>query len=126
MTDTDVFEGYVREALEAVPEHLRAQMSDVIIVIEDRPRPGQNRNRKGLLLGLYEGVPLTEWGRDYNGKLPDKITIFRQSIEAVAESPEEIPRITRETVWHEVAHFFGFGHDKIHEMEKRWRAKERG
>lgn len=123
--DPQAYQAIVQEALDALPEHLRDPLRDVLIVIEDRPRPGQGiAIRKGqVLLGLFEGVPLTAWGRNYSGKLPDKITLFRESIALIAGSEEMIPHLIRETLWHELAHAFGFGHDKIGEMEKRWREK---
>ena len=117
--DTHEFEAVVREAIAAFPPRIREELKDVVIVIEDRPQ--QRGERGGLLLGLYQGVPLTEWGRQYSGKLPDKITIFREPIERVAASEEEIPRVIRETVWHEIAHYFGFDHEQIRKMERRWR-----
>ncbi len=113
------YEAIVREAIDALPEHLRARLADVAIVFDDRDPPARGR----LLLGLYEGVPLTEWGRDLAATLPDKITLFTGAIEAATATDDEIPNAVRETLWHEIAHFFGFEHDKIHEMEERWRQK---
>jgi predicted Zn-dependent protease with MMP-like domain len=122
--DTLAFQQIAFDALDAIPPKLRAAIQDVQIVIEDRPT-GRNARRKGLLLGLYEGIPLTAPDRNYSGKLPDKITLFREHIEAYAQSEEEIPHVIRETVWHEVGHFFGLDHDRIHLMEKRWREKRK-
>lgn len=120
--DQTTFEQIAWEAFDAIPPKLRAAIRDVDIVIEDRPT-GKNARRKGLLLGLYEGIPLTAPDRDFSGKIPDKITLFREHIEQAASSEEEIPHIIRETVWHEVGHFFGLDHDRIRLMEKRWREK---
>jgi predicted Zn-dependent protease with MMP-like domain len=115
--DPQIYETIVREALSALPAHLRGALKDVLIVIEDEQPP----SRPGILLGLYEGVPLPAWGRDFSGKLPDKITLFRASIERVAGSEERIPAIVRETVWHEIGHYFGLDHRQIRKMEERWR-----
>lgn len=109
----------ILEAVEALPPQIKEKLQDVAIVVEH----GQPAQRHSLVLGLYEGVPLTAWGRDYSGKLPDKITIFQDAIELIARTPEEIPHIIRETLWHEIAHYFGYGHDRIHEMEERWKAQ---
>lgn len=76
-----------------------------------------------FLLGLYEGVPLTAWGRDAGGKLPDKITIFQEPIERIALSPADIPRVVRETVWHEIGHHFGLSEERVRQLEKRWAAR---
>ncbi|HVW66703.1 MAG TPA: metallopeptidase family protein [Candidatus Peribacteraceae bacterium] len=113
------YEAIIRDTIEALPDQIREKLNDVAIVIEETAPP----QKRGILLGLYEGMPLTEWGRDMVAKLPDKITLFTASIEQVAGSEERIPDIVRETLWHEIAHYFGFGHDRIHVMEERWRAK---
>ena len=118
--DHQIYESIVRDAIDALPEQINTQLNDVLIVIDDVPPP----HGKGILLGLYEGVPLTAWGRgEMNGKPPDKISIFTSSIERIAKTPEEIPHLVRETLWHEIAHYFGFDHDRIGDMEKRWREK---
>ena len=120
--DSQTFQRMAMEAVAALPPAIRAELKDVIVVIEPRPE-GRNVRPGGLLLGLYEGVPLTAWGRDYNGKPPDKITLFMEPIEQVAGVPEEIPRVIRETVWHEVGHYFGLDHTQIRKMEQRWRKR---
>ncbi len=119
MLNRETYEAIVRETVNALPEQLREKLNDVSIVIEEHAPPQQ----KGILLGLYEGVPLTTWGKGTGPQIPDKITIFQQSIELVAKTPDDIPALVRETLWHEIAHYFGFDHDRIHEMEKRWRAR---
>lgn len=111
------YESIIQEAITALPEQFKAPLSKVIIVIkEDAPLQS-----KGILLGLFEGVPLTAWGKGTASQLPDTITIFTKSIERVAPTPVQIPDIVRETLWHEIAHFFGFDHDHIDLMEDRWR-----
>ncbi len=120
--DPAQFEAVAREAVDALPPHLRSALSDVLITVLERPEDHPTASGRSLL-GLYEGVPLTAWGRDFSGKLPDRITLFREPIERQAASPEDIPRVIRETVWHEMAHAFGFDHDVIRHMERRWRKK---
>jgi len=120
--DPQAYDAIVQDTLDALPPKIRAQMRDVAVVIEDLPPP----ERQGILLGLYEGVPLTSWGREYSGKPPDKITLYRRSLERVARSSEELPHLVRETLWHEIAHYFGFGHDHIRKMEQRWRERRVG
>lgn len=118
------FKQLVIEAVEALPERIRRQIENVAFVVEERPNTSMARKYRGrgntLLLGLYEGVPRTVWGRDFPGKLPDKITIFQEPIEEVAESPERIPQVVRETVWHEIGHYLGFDERRIRALGRKW------
>jgi predicted Zn-dependent protease with MMP-like domain len=107
----EAFEKLVEEGIAMVPEKFLARMDNVAIVIEDRPSAEQLKKMKVgkdyVLFGLYEGIPLTSRTFDYGNVLPDKITIFQKTIEGYAETPEEVRRIVRDTVWHELAHHFG-------------------
>ncbi|MGZ4356815.1 MAG: metallopeptidase family protein [Gaiellaceae bacterium] len=81
------FEEYAQDALDSLPTDLRAQMSNVEIVVEEEPPPGQR------LLGLYQGVPLTRRGSFYGGVLPDKITIYcGPLVRLYAHDPERLRR----------------------------------
>jgi predicted Zn-dependent protease with MMP-like domain len=109
MRKTD-FEDLVREAVERIPEDFLAIMENVDVQVRRWPTQDQLRE-SGLeegetLLGLYHGIPLTERA-NYNMVLPDIITIFQGPIEAICSSKEEIVEQVRETVVHEVAHYFG-------------------
>lgn len=104
------FEDLVGEALDTIPPGLTEVMRNVVIVVEDDPPPGV------VLLGLYEGVPLTERGDTYAGVLPDRITIFRHPLLAICETPDELVREVRVTVVHEIAHHFGIGDERLHEL----------
>lgn len=121
--DLPEYDAIVREAIAVLPEHIRRELKNVVVVIEDFA-PAR-ADVQGLLLGLYEGVPLTAWGRSFSSNLPDKITLYRASIERIARSPEEIPHIIRETLWHEIGHAFGLNHAQIRKMEERWRKKRK-
>ena len=103
------FEDEVEAALETLPEDLREAMSNVAIVVEDEPPAGQP------LLGLYEGVSLTERAADHTG-LPDRITVFRRPLLEMCATPEELVREVRITVVHEIAHHFGIDDDRLHEL----------
>lgn len=107
----EAFEKLVEEGIAMVPEKFLAKLDNVAIVIEDRPSAEQLKRMKVgknyVLFGLYEGVPLISRTFDYGNVLPDKITIFRKTIEEYAETDQEIKRIVRDTVWHELAHHFG-------------------
>lgn len=103
------FEDLVGEALDTIPPRLTKLMRNVVIVVED-DSPG------GRLLGLYEGVPLTERGDTYAGYLPDRITIFRRPLLAYCETPDDLVREVRITVVHEIAHHFGIDDERLHEL----------
>jgi predicted Zn-dependent protease with MMP-like domain len=106
--DVTAFEALVAEALEAIPEALRAEMENVAIIIDDESPPGR-------LYGLYEGIPLTKRGA-YAGARPDRITLFVATICQSARTPEELARRVRVTVLHEVGHHFGLGEARLHEL----------
>ena len=105
------FEKLVEEAVAEIPDKFLAQLKNVAVVVEDEPTAEQTEKlklRKDLtLLGLYEGVPQTQRNAAYGMVLPDKITIFKNPIELVAQSAEEIKRLVQDTVRHEIAHHFG-------------------
>lgn len=113
------FEELVRRALQQLPEEVREHMENVDLVVEDGPTNDQLANsmmeEDQYLLGLYEGLPLTERD-DYGMVLPDKISIFQDSIEAVCATKDEIVQEVRDTVIHEVAHHFGLDDTALDEM----------
>jgi len=117
----DEFDGLVREAIESLPPALRDRISNVAIVVENAPSPAQLR-RQGVppgdtLLGLYEGIPLTQRTAHYGNVVPDKITLFQAPIEAAAGyDPRRIQEQVRRTVWHEIAHYFGIDDDRLEEL----------
>jgi len=103
------FEELVADALDGIPEALGRRMSNVVVLVRDRPRvPG--------LLGLYEGVPLTR-REDYGGlAMPDRITIYRLPILERSRDEDEVVEQVRITVVHEVAHHFGIDDDRLDEL----------
>ncbi len=117
------FEKLVEEGLDRIPAKIQALMNNVSIVIEDNPTKDQKRElglrKNNVLFGLYEGVPLTERGANYGSVLPDKITIFKVPIEQYARTDEEIREMVANTVWHEIAHHFGYSEEGIKNLEKR-------
>lgn len=108
--EREEFEKLVAEAIDEIPEEFLARLKNVAIVIEDEPSSEQlaklNLRKDLTLLGLYEGVPLTRRG-EYTMALPDKISIFKNSIELAAQEVKEIKKIIKDTVRHEIAHHFG-------------------
>ena len=107
----DEFESYVRDALDAVPAELMDLLENCVIVVED-DAPADDPE----LLGLYEGVPLTERDSWYGGVLPDRITIYRNPTLAICDSVEDVIDEVHITVVHEIAHFFGIDDDRLHAL----------
>lgn len=121
------FEKIVDDAVAEIPKKFIDKLSNVAIVVQDFPTPGELaklgiKNKEGvtrpyLLLGLYQGVPQTKrWGG--GSFFPDKITIFKRPIEYLSNSEEDVQRIVRDTVKHEIAHHFGFSEAEIRESMK--------
>src|SRR5213593_898132 len=107
------FEREVEDAVASLPRELRDVISNVAIVVEMEPLPGQP------LLGLYQGVPLTRRGSGYSGALPDKITIYRGPLErAYGADLDLLRRQIRRVVLHEVAHHFGISDQRLIEIDR--------
>jgi len=105
------FEELVSEALDGIPPELTGLMSNVAVLVEEEPPPEDPE-----LLGLYEGVPLTERGDWYSGVLPDRITIYRLPTLRICETADDVVDEVRITVVHEIAHHFGIDDDRLHEL----------
>jgi predicted Zn-dependent protease with MMP-like domain len=112
------FELLVKEALDSIPSEFQGKMDNVLVQVESEPgeevleRMGVNEGH--VLLGLYEGMPLTALHRHNATILPERITIYQQAIEDYCKhNPERIRKQVRKTVLHEVAHHFGIGHEEM-------------
>jgi predicted Zn-dependent protease with MMP-like domain len=116
------FEKLVTEAIDAIPEKYAKHIKNLAFVIEGEPSLEQRQKLRlshhQSLFGLYEGLPITKRA-NYNLALPDKITIFRHPIEWFSHDQESLTAQIKQTVWHEVAHYFGLDHGQIHELEKK-------
>lgn len=113
----DAFEALVQQAIDAIPESIFAMMDNVIFFIEDEytPEPGEPENRE--ILGIYDGISLTEHDLDWAaGALPDRITIFKNPTLRICKTTDDVVREVGITVMHEVAHHFGIGDAKLHEL----------
>ncbi|GAA4688685.1 metallopeptidase family protein [Pseudonocardia yuanmonensis] len=104
------FDELVSDALDTIPSRLTAAMDNVVVLVEDR-HPDEPE-----LLGLYEGVALTDRTSDYGGVLPDRITIFRDAVLEVCGTEDEVVHEVAVTVVHEIAHHFGIDEDTLHEL----------
>ena len=115
------FERLVQEALAGIPARFRKLIENVTVMVEEEPPPGQP------LLGLYHGVPYTRRGPSYYGNTtPDVIVIYQGPIERISRSPEDIKDNVRDTVLHEVGHYFGLGEEELREIERAVRSSRKG
>jgi predicted Zn-dependent protease with MMP-like domain len=118
------FSKLISRAIDEMPERYIQNLDNVAITYEDEPSPEQRVKLKlrgdQTLFGLYEGIPLPKRGAGYNLVLPDKITLFKHPIFYSSHDRESLYRHVKHTLWHEIAHYYGLDHDKIHEIESRW------
>ncbi len=122
MTD-DEFEQAVQEALDSIPQRFIDSLDNVGIALQDEPDVeqlgdadlGTQDRDSGELLGLYEGIALTERGQDYGepGDMPDIITIFKGPHERCFDTREEVVEEIRKTVVHEIGHYYGLDEDQL-------------
>ncbi|MCZ8382787.1 metallopeptidase family protein [Mycobacterium sp. CPCC 205372] len=104
------FDELVSDALDLIPADLAAAIDNVVVLVADR------HDEEPSLLGLYEGVALTERDSWYAGSLPDTITIYRDALLDVCDSEEQVVEEVAITVIHEIAHHFGIDEERLHEL----------
>jgi predicted Zn-dependent protease with MMP-like domain len=110
------FDKLVDDCMDVVPPRFRARLENVVVVVEpEPPQPG--------LLGLYEGAPQTVRSFSDPVRMPDRITIYQGPHERMARSAADLRRLVEETIWHEVAHYFGLEEREVLAAERRRRAK---
>ncbi|MGH3614362.1 MAG: metallopeptidase family protein [Pseudonocardia sp.] len=104
------FEELVADALDSIPPELTAAMDNVVVLVDDRHADDPH------LLGLYEGIALTERTTDYGGVLPDRITVYQDAILEHCADADDVVREVAITVVHEVAHHFGIDEETLHRL----------
>lgn len=114
------FEDLVAQALDGLPPEISRYLDNIVVTVAEWPSPLELANT-GLsspyeLLGLYQGIPLTQRGRGYNMALPDRVVIYRGPIQAIAHSPAAIHWRIQHTVAHEIGHHFGIDDQRLAEM----------
>ncbi len=115
-----VFEKMVKEAMETLPGELKEQLENVAFIVEDEPSdfPDEWEEDDQDLLGLYHGVSRKNRGFWYGNALPDRILIYQRPLERISTSLEELEENVRQTVVHEVGHYFGFDEEELQDLEE--------
>jgi len=106
------FERLTAKAIRRLPLFFRDRLQNVVVLVADVPTAAQRKRFGPGLQGLYEGVPLPD-RTHYSGFMPDKITLFRKTLEASCRGPEELAAEIRHVVMHEIAHHFGITDDEL-------------
>lgn len=116
------FKKIVSEAIDGIPSPYIDRLENVVFIVEEEPTPKQTQKLGircyDLLFGLYEGVPLPQRMGTLK-LLPDKITLFKNPLKAISKDIDELVKNIKHTIWHEVAHYYGLSHDRIHAIENR-------
>lgn len=119
----EAFDRLITKAMDELPQEYITGLDNVAILYADEPTDYQKEtshlHEHSILLGLYEGIPLTKRGTNYTFVLPDKITLFKNAIISVVTNEEELFEQIKRTLWHEIAHFYGLDHANIHALENR-------
>ena len=110
--DRERFEALVDKALDEIPEEIAALVQNLVVLVEEEPPDDEPAD----LLGMYDGVALTERDSSLAVQLPDRVFIFRGPLMDFCESEEELVREVRITVVHEIAHHFGIDDARLHEL----------
>src|SRR5690554_6640080 len=110
MTEEE-FERLVVDELDLLPDDMVEGLDNVVFVTEARPDDGSL-----VLLGMYDGVALTERGQYGFGELPDRIILYREPLISVSEDLDELKHQIHVTLVHEIAHFYGIDDAELHEL----------
>jgi predicted Zn-dependent protease with MMP-like domain len=125
--ERDRFEELVRLALDELPPEIAERLDNVDITVEEWPTVQQLSSagipERHMLLGLYQGVPLTRRTQGYNMLPPDRVTIFQRPLESISRDEDDLVLRVRDTVVHEIAHHFGISDPRLREIEREKRQR---
>ena len=113
------FEQVVKEVVESLPAELKGRLENVAFIIEENSSsaPEEWEDDGGDLLGLYHGISQKDRGFWYGNTLPDRIIIYKEPLERISSTLQELRENIRETVIHEIGHYFGFDEEELRSLE---------
>ncbi len=113
------FDKLVQEAVDSLPEEMRRQLENVAVMVEEEPPEDweEEMGEGGELLGMYQGISKKDRGFWYGNVLPDCIMIYRGPLERMSTTAEELKENVRQTVVHEVGHYFGLDEEELRNLE---------
>jgi predicted Zn-dependent protease with MMP-like domain len=114
------FEQAVKEVVASLPPELRGRLENVAFIIEENSSsaPGEWEEEGGDLLGLYHGISQKDRGFWYGNALPDRIVIYQEPLERISSSVQKLRENIRQTVIHEIGHYFGFDEEELRSLEE--------
>jgi len=115
-----LFEKFVKEAMDSLPEEMKKELENIAFLVEDEPPEDweDEMGHGGDLLGLYQGISKKERGFWYGNVLPDTIVIYQKPLERMSATREELRENVRQTVIHEVGHYFGLNEEQLQSLEE--------
>lgn len=123
--DDAQFELLIGQAMDELPQEYIQRLNNVVITYADEPSHDQRVQLQlrcdQTLFGLYEGIPLTKRSGNYSLVLPDKITLFKYPMLHASSDIAALKAHVKHTLWHEIAHYYGLDHDRIHALERKHR-----
>jgi predicted Zn-dependent protease with MMP-like domain len=119
--ETEEFVRVAEETLDSLPREFRERINNLLIAVEDRPpndmvQKHRGKGLTGLILGVYQGVPATQRSTFDLMHPPDRIVLYRKNIEAVCANDAEIRHQIRQTVFHELGHYFGMNEEQLKDV----------
>lgn len=122
LSDQD-FDALISRAMDELPQQYIKNLQNVAIVQADDPTEEQKQrmhiDNNHLLLGLYEGQSIAQRGLNFAFTLPDKITLFKNPLLAISHTPEDLFANVKQTLWHEMAHYYGLDHEQMDALQAR-------
>jgi len=114
-----LFEEFVKEAVASLPEEMKKELENIAFLVEDEPSEDweEEMGQGGELLGVYQGVSKKERGFWYGNVLPDCIVIYQKPLERLSATREDLKENVRQTVIHEVGHYFGLDEGQLQDLE---------